>query len=95
MVYLVPILVYLFVLVGIAAYKSRQVKTQDDFAIAGRSLSPWIVVLTMLAVWIGTGSIVGNAGKTAEIGIAACLSAYRLVFRYDYSIAHCHQGQRY
>ncbi len=73
MVYLIPILVYLFVLVGIAVYKARQVKTQDDFAIAGRSLSPWIVVLTMLAVWIGTGSIVGNAGKTAEIGIAACL----------------------
>ena len=71
--YLGAILVYLFVLVGISIYKSRQVKTQDDFSVAGRTLSPWIVVLTMLAVWIGTGSIVGNAGKTAEIGIAACL----------------------
>jgi SSS family transporter len=71
--YLVAVFVYLLVLVGIAIYKSRQVKTQDDFAVAGRSLSPWIVVLTMLAVWIGTGSIVGNAGKTAEIGLAACL----------------------
>ena len=73
MVYLGAIFVYLFILVGIAVYKSRQVKTQDDFAVAGRSLSPWIVVLTMLAVWIGTGSIVGNAGKTAEIGVAATL----------------------
>ena len=25
----------------------------------------------MLAVWIGTGSIVGNAGKTYEVGMAA------------------------
>ena len=73
MIYLSAILVYLFILVGVAVYKSRQVKTQDDFAVAGRSLSPWIVVLTMLAVWIGTGSIVGNAGKTAEIGVAVCL----------------------
>ncbi len=73
MTYLVAILVYLFVLVGISIYKSRQVKTQDDFAVAGRTLSPWIVVLTMLAVWIGTGSIVGNAGKTAEIGVAVVL----------------------
>lgn len=73
MIYLGAIFVYLFVLVGIAVYKSRQVKTQDDFSVAGRTLSPWIVVLTMLAVWIGTGSIVGNAGKTAEIGVAACL----------------------
>ncbi|MFC1476444.1 sodium:solute symporter [Fibrobacterota bacterium] len=71
--YLGAIFVYLFVLVGIAVYKSKLVKTQDDFSVAGRTLSPWIVVLTMLAVWIGTGSIVGNAGKTAEIGVAACL----------------------
>lgn len=73
MIYLAAIFVYLLVLVGVAIYKSKQVKTQDDFAVAGRSLSPWIVVLTMLAVWIGTGSIVGNAGKTAEIGLAATL----------------------
>ena len=73
MIYLAAIFIYLLVLVGVAIYKSKQVKTQDDFAVAGRSLSPWIVVLTMLAVWIGTGSIVGNAGKTAEIGLAATL----------------------
>jgi Na+/proline symporter len=29
------------------------------------------MVCTMLAVWIGTGSIVGNAGKTYEVGMAA------------------------
>jgi len=73
MIYLAAIFGYLLLLAGIAFYKSKQVKTQEDFALAGRSLSPWIVVLTMAAVWIGTGSIVGNAGKTAEIGIAVCL----------------------
>jgi len=69
--YLIAIFVYLFVLTGIGIYKSRQVKTQEDFTVAGRSLSPWIMVCTMLAVWIGTGSIVGNAGKTYEVGMAA------------------------
>ncbi|MBA7665881.1 hypothetical protein ES703_73955 [subsurface metagenome] len=64
-------IVYLLVLTGIGIYKSRQVKTQEDFTVAGRSLSPWIMVCTMLAVWIGTGSIVGNAGKTYEVGMAA------------------------
>jgi len=73
MIYLAAIFGYLLLLAGIAFYKSKQVKTQEDFALAGRSLSPWIVVLTMAAVWVGTGSIVGNAGKTAEIGIAVCL----------------------
>ncbi|MHC4693173.1 MAG: sodium:solute symporter family protein [Planctomycetota bacterium] len=71
MTYLIAIFVYLFILAGIGIYKSRQVKTQADFAVAGRTLSPWIMVCTMLAVWIGTGSIVGNAEKTFEVGMAA------------------------
>ena len=73
MIYLVCILGYLLLLAVIGAYKSRAVKSQDDFAIAGRTLSPWIMVCTMLAVWIGTGSIVGNAEQTYEIGMAALI----------------------
>ena len=71
MTYLIAIFIYLLVLTVIGIYKSRQVKTQEDFTVAGRTLSPWIMVCTMLAVWIGTGSIVGNAGKTYEIGMPA------------------------
>ena len=73
MIYLIAILAYLLVLTGIGIYKSRQVKTQADFSVAGRSLSPWILVCTMLAAWIGTGSIVGNAGMTYETGLAALI----------------------
>ena len=71
MIYLTAIFIYLLTLTGIGIYKSRHVKTQEDFTVAGRTLSPWIMVCTMLAVWIGTGSIVGNAGKTYEVGMAA------------------------
>jgi Na+/proline symporter len=71
MVYLVSIFVYLVILAIIGIFKSRQVKTQADFTVAGRTLSPLVMVCTMLAVWIGTGSIVGNAGKTYEVGMAA------------------------
>jgi SSS family solute:Na+ symporter len=80
MVYLIAILIYLLALTGIGIYKSRQVKTQADFSVAGRSLSPWILVCTMLAVWIGTGSIVGNAGKTYETGLAALILPAGSVF---------------
>jgi SSS family transporter len=73
MIYLVAISIYLLALTGIGIYKSRQVKTQADFSVAGRSLAPWILVCTMLAAWIGTGSIVGNAGKTYETGLAALI----------------------
>jgi SSS family solute:Na+ symporter len=73
MTYLIAIFIYLFVLTGIGIYKSRQVKTQADFSVAGRTLSPWVLVCTMLACWIGTGSIVGNAGKAYETGLAALI----------------------
>jgi Na+/proline symporter len=73
MVYLVAILIYLFLLTGVGIWKSRQVRTQADFSVAGRRLSPWILVCTMLAAWIGTGSVVGNAGKTYETGLAALI----------------------
>lgn len=73
MTYLVIILLYLFTLIGVGIYKSNKIKTQADFAVAGRSLSPWVLVGTMLATWIGTGSILGNAGKTYETGMAALI----------------------
>jgi SSS family solute:Na+ symporter len=73
MVYLAAILIYLLILTGIGIYKSRQVKTQADFSVAGRTLSPWVMVLTMLAVWIGTGSIVGNAEEAYKTGMAAMI----------------------
>lgn len=73
MIYLIAILLYLFGLTYIAVLKSRRIKTQDDFAVAGRQLRPWIMVLTMLAVWIGTGSILGNAERAYLDGLGALI----------------------
>ena len=73
MIHLSVILIYLFILIGIGFYKSSKVKTQSDFAVAGRSLTPWVLVGTMLATWMGTGSILGNAGKTYDTGMAALI----------------------
>ena len=73
MIHLVVILLYLFTLIGIGMYKAGKIKTQSDFAVAGRSLTPWVLVGTMLATWMGTGSILGNAGKTYETGMAALI----------------------
>lgn len=73
MIYLTTILIYLFVLVGVGFYKSKKIKTQSDFAVAGRTLTPWVLVGTMLATWLGTGSILGHAAKTYETGMAALM----------------------
>lgn len=73
MTYIICIVGYLVLLAFIAIRMSRKVKNQSDFAVAGRSLSPFVMVCTMLAVWIGTGSIVGNAEQTYLKGASALL----------------------
>jgi len=73
MIYYAIISLYLLALLWIGYQKSDSVKTQEDFSVAGRSLSPWILVGTMAATWMGTGSILGNAGKTFEVGAAGFL----------------------
>src|SRR5210317_221344 len=73
MIYYLIISIYLIALLWIGFSKADSIKNQEDFAVAGRSLSPWILVGTMAATWIGTGSVLGNAGKTFEIGAAGFL----------------------
>ena len=73
MIYLYTISAYLFILIGIGLYKARKINTQADFSVAGRNLTPWVLIGTMLATWMGTGSILGNAGKTYETGMAALM----------------------
>jgi solute:Na+ symporter, SSS family len=70
-IYFWTIVVYLIFLIGVGALRSKSVENQEDFSVAGRQLSTFVLFGTMLATWIGTGSIFGNAGKTYEAGIAA------------------------
>lgn len=62
---------YLLLLIGLGAIKARKVKTQEDFTLAGRGLSGAVLTGTLLATWIGTGSIFGNAERSFEDGLAA------------------------
>jgi SSS family transporter len=73
MIYYLVIGIYLIGLLIIGLSKSDSIKNQEDFSVAGRSLSTWVLVGTMAATWMGTGSVLGNAGKTFEIGAAGFL----------------------
>ena len=70
-VYFWTIVAYMVFLIGIGALRSRSVKSQEDFSVAGRELSTFVLFGTMLATWIGTGSIFGFAERTYQVGIAA------------------------
>lgn len=71
MIYLAVIGVYLLGLLAVGVWKSRGVETQDDIMVAGRRLGTFVLGLTMLATWIGTGSLLGGAGAGYRYGLAA------------------------
>lgn len=62
---------YLILLALVGLRGSFRISTQEDFSVAGRKLGTIVLFGTMLATWIGTGSIFGNAEKTYQVGIAA------------------------
>lgn len=69
--YLLTVIVYLAFLTSVSLYKSRAVKSEADFVVAGRKLSAPILVGTLLATWIGSGSIIASAGLAYREGFAA------------------------
>ncbi|MCP3902203.1 MAG: sodium:solute symporter family protein [Planctomycetes bacterium] len=64
------ILAFLTVLAAVGVLHARRVRTAEDFTLAGRRLGPGVVIGTLVATWIGTGSIFGNAEFTFEHGVA-------------------------
>jgi SSS family solute:Na+ symporter len=61
---------YVLLLIGVAVYKSRSVKSADDFIVAGRSVPVYMLVATLVCTWIGSGSLFGTAGLTFRTGIS-------------------------
>jgi SSS family solute:Na+ symporter len=70
-IYLGVVLTYLVFLTGVSVYASRVATTSADFLVAGRKLSAPVLVGTLLATWIGSGSIIAGAGLAYREGFAA------------------------
>ena len=68
---LTAVLLYLSILVLVGTFRSRRVKTGDDFLVAGRTLPARVLVFTLLATWIGSGSLFGGAGLGYRVGFPA------------------------
>ncbi|MFC1558047.1 sodium:solute symporter [candidate division KSB1 bacterium] len=71
MIYFWIVTAYLLFLVLVGFYRSRSVTTQDDFMVAGRKLGAGVLVGTLLATWIGSGSIIASAGLAYRKGLPA------------------------
>ena len=68
---LYAILGYLAILVALGLWQTRKLKTGDDFLVAGRTLPAHVLVFTLLATWIGSGSLFGGAGLGYRTGFPA------------------------
>ena len=68
---LTAVVLYLSLLVLIGVWRSRRIRTGDDFLVAGRRLPAHVLVFTLLATWIGSGSLFGGAGLGYRTGFAA------------------------
>ena len=68
---LTALIIYMSILVLVGAWRSRRVKTGDDFLVAGRTLPARVLVFTLLATWVGSGSLFGGAGLGYRSGFSA------------------------
>lgn len=59
---------YLTLMVLISVWYARKVKDNDDFVLAGRSLSQLVLTGTLLATWTGAGTIIGRANFSYTYG---------------------------
>ena len=69
--YVYIILGYLLVLTGFNFYRSRKIKNQEDFMVAGRSLKTSVMVFTLICTWIGSGTFIAGAEFASKAGFSA------------------------
>lgn len=71
------VIVYLVIITILGVYFGRKVKNQEDYAVAGRSLPIYVLVGTLIATWMGSGTIMGGAnsmGYKLGFGVAIVFS---------------------
>lgn len=70
MIYIAVVTLYVLMLLGISVYKSRTVKSEEDFMLAGRNVPVYMLVATLVCTWTGSGSLFGTAGLTFRTGVS-------------------------
>ncbi|WP_261134491.1 sodium:solute symporter [Bacillus sp. Marseille-Q3570] len=68
-VYIVVVVLYLLLMIGMGIYYAkREVRTSEDFMVAGRRLPRIVLIGTLLATWVGSGTVVGGASFIYQYG---------------------------
>lgn len=62
---LYPVIGYLVVMVIIGVWATRNTETAEDYILAGRSLGTVVIAGTLVATWMGSGSVTGGGNSIA------------------------------
>ena len=69
--YVAVLAIIVLTLLAVSLTRLSKVKTKADYLVAGRSLSAFVLVFTLLSSWIGSGSLLGGAENAYKHGMAA------------------------
>ena len=68
-IYLIAVVIYLAVMALMGVYFSKKsIETSKDFMAAGRTLPLWVMTGTLLATFVGSGTVVGGASFIYQYG---------------------------
>ena len=59
------VIAYFAIMVIMGAYFSKKIKSSDDYALAGRSLGPIVLMGTLMATSVGSGTVTGGGNSLA------------------------------
>lgn len=68
---LFAIIAYLIALMGISLYANRKIHGEEDFLVAGRSLSAPLATATLVATWFGAGTLMTASDEIRRVGLTA------------------------
>lgn len=68
--FIIVLVVYLSVILGIAVVGYRRTHTEEDFLTASRSIGPWVGGAVLAATQISAGSLVGTVGRHYATGVS-------------------------
>lgn len=83
-IYLVGILLYICMLIIIGLTARKRVKTAADFQLGGGKIPMFVLVGTLIASWLGSGTVVGYASRVYYFGVGGVWYALACLFSVAY-----------
>ncbi|MDO5519060.1 MAG: sodium:solute symporter [bacterium] len=72
MEYILSLVIYLVVMIGVTLYSKKKIKTVDDYALGGRQIPSWMSAFSYGTAYFSAVILVGHAGKNGwTYGMAA------------------------